>query len=183
MKFLIHLQNNCGTHQCLYNSMVCSVHIRVQRKHTFSFTVVCSVTLWSNDPVLETHERWESLEERKAYNEREVWNRKVIRVPAIPDLWSWHRVHASCSLVWGLHWHRLQRTGGWIIICSTFVCLLGLGSMMVCPIVDIKKKLHKAENYNNELTQDNIFYCKKCHLWPRLSLKPPGWVQHQVWGF
>lgn len=68
------VKNDCGTYQCLYNSMVCGIHIRVQRKHTFSFTVVRSITLWSNDPVLEMQERWESLDEIKAYNKRAVWN-------------------------------------------------------------------------------------------------------------
>lgn len=40
------------THQRLHNSMVCGIHVGVQWEDTLSFTVVCRVALWSDDPVL-----------------------------------------------------------------------------------------------------------------------------------
>lgn len=40
------------THQCLYYSMISSIHMGVQGKRAFSITVVCCVALRCNNPVL-----------------------------------------------------------------------------------------------------------------------------------
>lgn len=43
-----------GTYQSLHNSMIGGIHVRVQRESTFSFAVVCCISLWCNDPVLKS---------------------------------------------------------------------------------------------------------------------------------
>ena len=41
------------TYQCLYNSMIGSIHMSIERKWTVASTIIGRVAIRSNDPILE----------------------------------------------------------------------------------------------------------------------------------
>lgn len=45
-------QGSFEAYQSLHNSVIGGIHVGVQRKSTFSLTVICCVALWCYDPVL-----------------------------------------------------------------------------------------------------------------------------------
>ena len=50
-------RGDAGAHQGLHDGMVGGVHVRVEREGAFSITVVGSVTLGCNDPVLHSKQK------------------------------------------------------------------------------------------------------------------------------